>query len=725
MGSSDAPRPPRLTRPAPAGSGGGLTDRIDVYPTHEHQGYRLRVGRPFPFGATFVPGGVNFSVYSGHATSCTLVLFAQGEARPAAEIPFPDGFRIGNVYTMIVFDLDVENLEYGYRMTGPFDPRRGHRFDASKVLLDPYARVVGGRDVWGAEPDWGDVFPYRGRLAFDDFDWGGDRPLETPVEDLIIYEMHVRGFTRHPSSGVRFPGTFAGLREKIPYLRDLGVNCVELLPINEFDEFEHSRISPVTGERLMNYWGYSTVGFFAPKAGYAATGKLSMQVDELKALVKELHRNGIEVILDVVFNHTAEGNEKGPHISFRGLDNQTYYMLTPDGYYFNFSGTGNTLNCNNPVVRGMVVDCLRYWAAEYHIDGFRFDLASILGRDPWGAPMSNPPLLESLAFDPVLAKCKLIAEAWDAGGLYQVGSFPGYGRWAEWNGKYRDCVRKFLKGDAGQVGEMASRLQGSPDLYGSRAARTSVNFVTCHDGFTLRDLVSYDHKHNEANGEGNRDGSDDNHSWNCGAEGPTDDPGVNRLRLRQIKNALAILLASHGVPMLLMGDEVGRTQKGNNNAYCQDNEISWFDWGLVEANAELFAFARRCIAFRKSCPLLRRHGTGGDGPPGGAQITWHGVRAWHPEWAGWNRTLAFALTGGGGGGPDFVYAAMNMHWEPKVFELPPLPGGSPWRAAVNTARPAGEDCWPPGGGPILADQHHLWLADRSVVILVGGVAGGA
>ena len=435
--------------------------------------------------------------------------------------------------------------------------------------------------------------------------------------------MHVRGFTRHASSGVKFPGTFAGVREKIPYLKSLGVNCVEFLPIYEFDEFDNSRPSPVTGERLLNYWGYSTVGFFAPKSAYAATGKMGMQVDELKSLVKALHKEGIEVILDVVFNHTAEGNERGPYISFKGLDNKTYYMLTPEGYYYNFSGTGNTLNCNNPVVRSLVVDCLRYWVTDYHIDGFRFDLASILGRDPWGAPLSNPPLLESLAFDPVLAKCKLIAEAWDAGGLYQVGSFPAYGRWAEWNGKYRDCIRKFLKGDGRMVGEMGQRLQGSPDLYGRRGATASVNFVTCHDGFTLHDLVSYNEKHNEVNGEDNRDGGNDNESWNCGAEGPTEDQEINQLRRQQVKNALAMLLVSRGVPMLLMGDEVGRTQGGNNNAYCLDNETSWLDWGLREHNAELFDFVRHFLAFRKAQPGIAESVRSPDsvGP-----VSWHGTR---------------------------------------------------------------------------------------------------
>ena len=361
-------------------------DRVDVYPTHEYLGYKLRVGKPFPFGATSVPGGVNFSVYSSNASSCTLVLFDKGQPQPKMEIPFPDAFRIGHVFAMIVFDLDYDTTEYGYRLDGPFDPQTGHRFDKTKILLDPYARVISGQDVWGKAPNWDDCYRHRARLVFDDFDWGDDRPLEIPIEDLVVYEMHVRSFTRHPSSGVKFPGTFAGIRQKIPYLKELGVNCIELMPVYEFDEFENSRVHPQTGETLLNYWGYSTVGFFAPKAGYAATGKLDMQVDEFKAMVKELHKSGMEIILDVVFNHTAEGDEHGPYISFRGIDNKTYYMLTPDGYYFNFSGTGNTLNCNNPVVRNMVLDCLRYWAAEYHIDGFRFDLAAILGRDPWGAP---------------------------------------------------------------------------------------------------------------------------------------------------------------------------------------------------------------------------------------------------------------------------------------------------------------------------------------------------
>jgi isoamylase len=724
-----------------------MVERIDIYPTHEYKGFKLRPGRAYPFGATLVPGGVNFSVFSRHAAFCTLVPFEKGKSEPLVEIPFRGSFqkpgtaeplwgdfRIGNVFAMTVFDLDYEGIEYGFRMDAPY-PRveKGkpgmHQFDSTKILLDPYAKAIGGRDVWGEPPDRDNIYQYRARLVSDDFDWESDHPLEIPLEDLIVYEMHVRGFTRHPSSGVKHPGTFAAIREKIPYLKELGINCVELMPIYEFDEFENSRPHPETGELLMNYWGYSTVGFFAPKAGYAATGRSkngTMVADELKTLVKELHKHGLEVILDVVFNHTAEGNEYGPTISFRGIDNATYYMLTPEGYYFNFSGTGNTLNCNNPIVRNMLLDCLRYWAAEYHIDGFRFDLATILGRDPWGTPLANPPLLESLAHDPILAKCKLIAEAWDAGGLYQVGSFPAYGRWAEWNGKYRDTLRKFLKGDAGQGGMMVQRLQGSPDLYAGRGPTASVNFITCHDGFTLVDLVSYNEKHNAANGENNNDGANDNHSWNCGWEGPTNNSDINALRRRQIKNAMAILLVSQGVPMLLMGDEVGRTQHGNNNAYCHDSELNWLDWRLWEANVELFRFFRHCIAFRKAHPVLRSstHLRNEDYVGSGyADITWHGTRAWNADWSNASRTLAFMLCGkharGGTEVDDYIYVGMNMHWESHMFELPKLPGSLQWHVFVNTSRLPPEDIYEPSAEVLLSDQCQFLVGARSVIILVG------
>jgi isoamylase len=699
-----------------------METRIDYYPTHEHAGYKFRRGHTLPFGATIVPSGVNFSVFSSAATSCTLVLFRKHDADPMVEIEFPQEFRIGDVYSMIVFDLETEDLEYGYRFDGPWNPDAGHRFDRTKVVCDPYARVVGGRDVWREEPDWTSGHQHRGRLAFDDFDWEHDRPLETPIQNLVIYEAHVRGFTAHPSSGVSAPGTFAGIREKIPYLKELGINCIELLPIFEFDEWENSRRHPDTGEWLLNYWGYSTLAFFAPKAGYAATGRFGMQVDELKTLIKDLHSAGIEVMLDVVFNHTAEGDHRGPTISFRGIDNRTYYILTPEGYYYNFSGCGNTLNCNHPVVRNMVLDCLRYWAAEYHVDGFRFDLASILGRDQNGAPLSNPPLLESLAYDPVLSKCKLIAEAWDAGGLYQVGSFPAYGRWAEWNGKYRDAARKFLKGDEGHVGEIASRIQGSPDLYYYRGPTASLNFITCHDGFTLRDLFSYNYKHNEANGENNNDGSNDNESWNCGWEGETTDPSLNALRRQLMKNAICLLMVSRGVPMLLMGDEIGRTQHGNNNAYCHDDDLGWMDWNQESLNAELLRFTQEMIRFRSENSVLRgnrffeHRDLVGSGLP---DISFHGVQAGWPDFSGGSRCLAFRLDGAHGDVPGrTVYVAMNMYWDGLPFELPSAGAGNVWQMAVNTSMPAPYDIHNTADAPVLADQSSVTVGPRSIVVLI-------
>ncbi|MCF2501791.1 glycogen debranching protein GlgX [Dyadobacter sp. CY107] len=700
--------------------------RIDYYPTHEQQGIKFRRGHALPFGATMVPNGINFSIYSSEAIDCTLVLFERGEAEPFAEIRFPEEFRTGNVYSMIVFDLDYERLEYGYRMDGPFKPEEGHRFDKSIILSDPYAKAIGGRDSWLAKPNWDNIYPYRSRLVFEDFDWENDHPLETPIEDLVIYEMHVRGFTQHPSSNVKNPGTFAAIRSKIAYLKELGINCVELMPIYEFDEWENSKENPVTGGLIVNFWGYSTVNFFSPKAGYAATGKFGMQVDELKTLVKELHKNGIEVMLDVVFNHTAEGDHRGHTISFRGIDNKTYYMLTPEGYYFNFSGTGNTLNCNNPVVRNMVLDCLRYWAADYHIDGFRFDLAAILGRDQNGAPLSNPPLLESLAYDPILAKCKLVAEAWDAGGLYQVGSFPAYGRWAEWNGKYRDSIRKFLKGDEGLVGEIAQCIQGWPDLYYYRGPTASINFIACHDGFTLYDLFAYNEKHNEANGENNNDGGNDNHSWNCGVEGETDDAFVNQLRHKQIKNALSILMVSQGVPMILSGDEVGVTKSGNNNTYCHDNELNWLDWSLMEKNSDIFYFAQRITRFRRAHPVLRSrtHFQHKDYVGSGfADITFHGTQAWHPDFSSSSRCIAFMLDGAhaksGTIQDDSIYIAMNSHYDALYYELPPLPNGKSWHLAVNTDMPSGEDIYDIGKEPKLEDQGRFLVGGRATVILVG------
>jgi isoamylase len=625
---------------------------------------------------------------------------------------------VGDVHAMTVFDLDPEEFEYGFRMEGPSAPREGHRFDPERVLLDPMARAIAWRPTWGHRDEH--LATPRGRMIAEDFDWEDDQPLGLPLEDLVIYEMHVRGFTRHPTSGVRFPGTYAGLREKIPYLVELGVNCVELLPIFEFDETEVDRLNPATGERLVNYWGYSTLGFYAPKAAYAATGPCHLQLDEFKTLVKELHRHGIEVILDVVFNHTSEGNENGPTLSFRGLDNVTYYMLTPDGCYYNFSGCGNTLNCNHPVVRDFVLNCLRHWVAGYHIDGFRFDLASILGRAADGTPLANPPLLESLVLDPVLSRTTLIAEAWDAGGLYQVGHFPAYGRWAEWNGKYRDCARKFLKGDLGQVGEMAQRLSGSPDLYYHRGPTASINFITCHDGFTLADVVSYNNKHNEANGEENRDGANDNNSWNCGVEGATNDPAILALRRRQMKNALAMLFLSQGVPMILMGDESGRSQQGNNNTYCQDNELNWLDWSLQEQHAELFRFCQALIALRKAHPVLRHpHFAGsGRGDSGTLDISWHGTQAWRADLSGTSRVLAFQARLRGGNPDDVVYAAFNLYWETLPFEPPTVDDGRQWHVFANTGLESPNDICSPGSEPPLENPKQLLVGGRSVVILV-------
>jgi len=701
-----------------------LPGRIDAYPTEHIAGLPVRPGRPMPLGATPVPGGVNFAVYSDRARAISLVLFDRGADQPTAELLIPERFRVGSVFAITVFGLDYEGTEYGFRAEGPADPGPADRFDPAAVLADPYARLIAGGEEWGRPRSHERPSPYRSRILLDDFDWGEDEHPGIAPEDLVVYETHVRGFTRHPSSGVAAPGSYAGLREKIPYLAELGVNCVELLPIFEFDETDNTRVDQ-DGRPLMNYWGYNTLGFFAPKAGYAATGRFGMQADELKAMIRDLHAHGIEVILDVVFNHTAEGNELGPTISFRGLDNQTYYMLTPEGYYYNFSGTGNTVNCNHPVVRDFVVDCLRYWVAEYHVDGFRFDLASILGRAPDGSVLHNPPLLEALAHDPVLRRSKLFAEAWDAAGLYQVGSFPAYGRWSEWNGKYRDAVRRFVRGEHGTTGELATRIVGSPDLYAGRGAVASVNFVTAHDGFTLRDLVSYDYKHNERNGENNWDGDNDGRSWNSGVEGPTEDPAVLALRDRRMKSALAILLTSQGIPMLVAGDEVARTQRGNNNAYCQDNEISWFDWDLVRSNADLLRFTSNLIAFRSAHPVLRsaQHMRGTDWVGSGyPDISWHGVRAWSPQWLYQERVIALMRCGkhakGGTVHDENVYVAMNAHELPHDLELPEPPHGTRWRLAADTSAVPPYDSYAPGQEPPLQHPGRYLLAGHSTVILV-------
>lgn len=648
------------------------------------EGFKIRPGFFRMYGACVASNGVSFTINSHGATRCTLLLFKPQAPKPYARIPFPDSYRIGDTYSMLVYDIKPDEFEYAFSFDGPYEPAKGLLFNEENVLLDPYSRAVTGQRKWGEKPEGGKDFEYRARVVKSSFDWGNIKQLEQPFEDLVIYEIHVRGYTKDKSSGVSAPGTFAGLKDKIPYLKDLGINAVELMPIFEFDEMESARV--VDGVQLYNYWGYNTVSFFAPNTSYAFNEEHNHEGDELKSLIKALKENGIEVILDVVFNHTAEGNEMGPCFSFKGIDNNVYYMLTPDAHYYNFSGCGNVMNCNHPVVRNFIIDCLRHWAIEYRVDGFRFDLASILGRDQNGAPMANPPILESLAFDPVLGKMKLIAEAWDAGGLYQVGSFPSWNRWAEWNGRYRDDMRSFLKGDDGMAGNAITRITGSRDLYSpeSRGHKASVNFLTCHDGFTLYDLYSYNEKHNEKNGWNNTDGDNNGHSWNCGAEGETDDPNVNGLRRRLIKNAFAALLCSRGPAMFFAGDEFCNTQFGNNNAYCQDNIISWLDWGRLEEFKEIHDFVRHMIQFRKEHPILRKMTK-----PSSCQFPEISVHNGTPFNASTDyKTKLIGIMYAGRNEEDteddIVFYCMNAYWEPLVMQLPVLPNGKHWHVDTNT-----------------------------------------
>lgn len=648
------------------------------------EGFKIRPGFFRMYGACVASNGVSFTINSHGATRCTLLLFKPQAPKPYARIPFPDSYRIGDTYSMLVFDIKPDEFEYAFSFDGPYEPAKGLLFNEENVLLDPYSRAVTGQRKWGEKPEGGKDFEYRARVVKSNFDWGNIKQLEQPFEDLVIYETHVRGYTKDKSSGVSAPGTFAGLKDKIPYLKDLGINAVELMPIFEFDEMESARV--VDGVQLYNYWGYNTVSFFAPNTSYAFNEEHNHEGDELKSLIKALKENGIEVILDVVFNHTAEGNEMGPCFSFKGIDNNVYYMLTPDAHYYNFSGCGNVMNCNHPVVRSFIIDCLRHWAIEYRVDGFRFDLASILGRDQNGAPMANPPILESLAFDPVLGKMKLIAEAWDAGGLYQVGSFPSWNRWAEWNGRYRDDMRSFLKGDDGMAGNAITRITGSRDLYSpeSRGHKASVNFLTCHDGFTLYDLYSYNDKHNEKNGWNNTDGDNNGHSWNCGVEGETDDQNVNGLRRRLIKNAFAALLCSRGPAMFFAGDEFCNTQFGNNNAYCQDNIISWLDWSRLEEFKEIHDFVRHMIQFRKEHPILRRMTK-----PSSCQFPEISVHNGTPFNASTDyKTKLIGIMYAGRNEEDteddIVFYCMNAYWEPLVMQLPVLPNGKHWHVDTNT-----------------------------------------
>ncbi len=644
-------------------------------------GFPVRPGLYMLNGATDLNGAVNFTVHSAHATACAVALFHRKEAEPYALLPIPDAYRIGDVWSIMVFGLDIAESEYCYRLDGPFDPKKGLIFDRDRNVLDPYARAVTGQSVWGKRSGPEDC--YHARVCTGNFDWGNCPQSDVPLADLVIYELHVRGFTMDPSSGVKDRGTFAGLREKIPYLKRLGINAVELMPVFEFDELGDSRV--VDGKRLLNFWGYNTTCFFAPNTGYAAGKERNREGEELKGLIRALKENGIQVFLDVVFNHTSEGDERGPAFSFKGLDNSVYYMLTPDGHYYNFSGCGNTVNCNHPVVRQFILDCLRYWTIEYRVDGFRFDLASILSRDEDARPMTDPPLLDTLAHDPILSRVKLIAEAWDAGGLYQVGSFPSWGRWAEWNGMYRDDLRCFLKGDNGRAWAAVQRIFGSCDLYDPavRGKNASVNFLTCHDGFTLHDLYAYNEKHNEANGWDNTDGDGSSTSWNCGVEGETEDPEIEALRLRMVKNAFTVLLCSRGAAMFYAGDEFGNTQFGNNNAYCHDDRISWLDWTRLEQFQGLHGYVRALIAFRKEHEILRRDTAvcSLGYPP----LSVHNSFPWNGFFRDDTHVIGVLFAGvDAEGADDLIFLAVNAYWGEQVLYLPELPKGRRWVLRFHT-----------------------------------------
>ncbi len=690
-------------------------------PMAEIAGFPVRPGIYDLNGATPLQNGVNFTIHTCGGTSCELLLFHRAQEEPFAVLPFPEAYKIGDVYSMIVYGLNIDEFEYAYRVDGPYCPEKGLLFDKNKILLDPYAKAVAGQRTWGIRWD----HTYHARVVKDRFDWGDMPQSKKELCDLIIYELHVRDFTHHPSSGVQHRGTFSGLMEKIPYLKELGINAVELMPIFEFDETMNSRT--VDGKQLLECWGYNTVGFFAPNSSYAAANEHNLEGTELKTLIKALHDNGIEVILDVVFNHTAEGNEKGNTFSFKGFDNNIYYMLTPDGNYYNFSGCGNTLNCNHPVVQQLILECLRYWTINYRVDGFRFDLASILGRNEDGSPMNNPPLLRTLADDSILSNVKLIAEAWDAGGLYQVGSFPASGRWAEWNGRYRDSLRSYLKGDSWNAWDAAWSISGSGDLYGGYYDNTHsnyagynscVNFLTCHDGFTLYDLYAYNDKHNEANGWNNTDGANDNRSWNCGAEGETDDPEVLSLRRRMIRNACAVLMCSRGTPMFLAGDEFGNTKFGNNNSYCQDNITSWLDWRMLEKNKDLFEFFKFMITFRKKHPVIHKQlptSVCGMDP-----IHTHNLNAEETDIPRDARTFCVSFAGYDKekGKDDLIYVAVNTFWEDVTITLPNLHGRGAWHLSVNTYGDGnGHYCYPEGQ-EVRIDRSFV-MRPRSVAVFTG------
>ncbi|MDR2792512.1 MAG: glycogen debranching protein GlgX [Treponema sp.] len=710
--------------------------------------FSIEKGSPLPMGATLPGSGVNFSVFSRHAKAITLLLF-EDDSSDSAHISFPldpKENRTGDVWHCHIPGLKAGTL-YLYTADGPFQPEKGFRFNPHKALLDPYAKAITDPDYWdetGAysynqgDPMSDLSFSYKSNIytmprcvVIDDtFDWQGDQPLNYPLRFSVLYETHVRGLTKHPSSKVQYPGTYKGVIEKIPFFKELGVTSIEFLPVHEFNEEEISRENPKTGERLVNYWGYSTVSFFAPKTSYSSDKTPGANVREFKEMVRELHKAGLEVILDVVFNHTAEGNELGPTYSFRGLDNSIYYILDENKrYYKNYSSCGNTVNCNNTVVRNLIIDCLHYWVIEMHVDGFRFDLGSILGRDQSGNIMENPPMLENIAEDPILRHTKIIAEAWDAGGAYQVGWFPG-GRWAEWNDKYRDNVRLYWRGDSFEARHLATRISGSSDLYlrDGRKPFHSINFIASHDGFTMNDLVSYNMKHNEDNGEDNRDGSDNNCSSNVGVEGPANDIAVSKMRERLMRNFFTTLLLSLGTPMILGGDEFGRTQKGNNNAYCQDNEISWYDWSLLEKNKGLFRFVKELIAFRLRHPGFMRPEffTGKNGRYNSApDITWFDEKGNTPHWDTLEYCLVLRLNGSEADiladrdDNDF-FIMFNSSAKQSPFTIPDAAGknGKKWFRVIDTALPPPDDILAPGTEKPLPTSGIYLMKPRSAAVLI-------
>ncbi len=685
--------------------------------------FRIDEGMPLPLGSSLTPQGMNFALFSRHAVAVTLVI-ASNEQQDSWEIPLdPRRHKTGDIWHIRLVDPPAD-FRYGYRIDGRYDPTvSGHAYDHRRILLDPYARQL-------HSPDWGrdrsclgsepccmpDTSPY---------DWEGDRPLNIPLRDSIIYELHVRGFTRDPSSGVKHPGTFRGLSEKIVYLKKLGITAVELMPVTEFNENEPTFVNPFTRKPLKNFWGYSPLSFFAPKCSYSSN--MEAPLKEFRDMVKALHRAGIEVILDIVYNHTAEGGADGPTTSFRGIDNTIYYLLDPwTRSYLNYSGCGNTCNCNHPIVRTLIMDALHWWVMEMHVDGFRFDLASILGRDPQGNVLTNPPVVEMIAEDPILADTKIIAEAWDAAGLYQVGSFSPHPRWAEWNGRFRDDVRAFCCGRPGMVPALATRIAGSSDLYQAhgRSPSNSINFITSHDGFTLADLVSFNEKHNLDNGEDNRDGDNNNTSWNSGIEGPSLSKNIRILRSRRQRTMATILLLSQGVPMLVAGDEFGRSQKGNNNAWCQDNAISWIDWSLARENVHLLRFFRKLIALRKAHPLFRRedffpHAPDGTEMAHSLQITWQGLIPGRQDWATECRTLAFLLTGASlDPADDDFFVMLNAHPQQVAdFSVPPPSRKRRWVRIIDTGRPGPRDFVDPDRGDTVECGQKVTVANMGCVVL--------